>query len=315
MGTAAARAGNTVRMYARDQEQADAINCTHRNPKVALSEFELPENMSATTDLAVALQDVDVIILSLPAQILPVWLARHKDQIPPKALLCNTAKGLYLQNRQLQNEACLEALGRDQPYAILSGPSFAKEIMLNMPTAVVVASKFLYHAVYIQRMMSTLYFRVYTSQDVTGVELGGSLKNPLAIGAGVIEGSGLGINTMAAYVTRSSLELMDLCKAMGGEPSTISGLSGIGDLMLTAFGNLSRNRTTGTRIAKGEKIEDITATTTVEGVPTAQVAVYFADKCGLELPIFRAVAGVLNGSLKIEEMHVHLMGRPLRQET
>jgi glycerol-3-phosphate dehydrogenase (NAD+) len=123
-------------------------------------------------------------------------------------------------------------------------------MMQNMPTAVVVASKLMYNAVRIQRALSTLYFRVYTSQDVTGVELGGALKNPLAIGAGVIEGSGLGINTMAAYVTRSSLELMDLCRAMGGEPATISGLAGIGDLMLTAFGDLSRNRTLGVRMAK-----------------------------------------------------------------
>jgi glycerol-3-phosphate dehydrogenase (NAD+) len=108
---------------------------------------------------------------------------------------------------------------------------------------------------------------------------------------------------------------MDLCKAMGGEAGTISGLSGIGDLMLTAFGSLSRNRTTGVRIAKGESIEDITAMTTVEGVPTAQVAVFFADQCGLELPIFRAVAAVLKGTLKIDELHLHLMGRPLKQET
>ncbi len=120
----------------------------------------------------------------------------------------------------------------------------------NMPTAVVVASRLLYQSVFVQRVLSTLYFRVYTSQDVTGVELGGSLKNPLAIGAGIVEGSGLGINTMAAYVTRSSLELMELCRAMGGEPATISGLAGIGDLMLTAFGDLSRNRSLGCRMAK-----------------------------------------------------------------
>ena len=123
-------------------------------------------------------------------------------------------------------------------------------MMQNMPTAVVVASKYLYHAVFIQRLLSTLYFRVYTSEDVTGVELGGALKNPLAIGAGVIEASGMGINTMAFYVTRSSLELMELCKAMGGEAHTISGLSGIGDSMLTAFGDLSRNRSLGVRLSK-----------------------------------------------------------------
>jgi glycerol-3-phosphate dehydrogenase (NAD+) len=123
---------------------------------------------------------------------------------------------------------------------------------------------------------------------------------------------GLGINTMAAYVTMSSIELQSLCKAMGGEPQTITGLAGVGDLMLTAFGEQSRNRTLGKRLCKGELIQDITAHMTVEGVPTAAVAIHFADKCGLELPIFRTVAAILAGDMKIEDAHVHLMGRPLR---
>lgn len=119
---------------------------------------------------------------------------------------------------------------------------------------------------------------------------------------------------MAAYLTRSSLELQALCKAMGGEPQTISGLSGVGDLMLTAFGSLSRNRTLGIRLSRGEKVADITKEMTVEGVPTAKVAVEFAHRCGLDLPIFSAVAMILEGTLPIEEAHVHLMGRPARLE-
>lgn len=151
-------------------------------------------------------------------------------------LLCNTAKGLYLKDNCLLSEAINKALNRDQPYAILSGPSFAHEIMMGNPTAVAIASKYLYHAVTIQRALTNLLFRCYTTQDVIGVQLGGALKNPLAIGAGIIEGSGLGINTMAAYLTRSSLELQTLCKAMGGEPQTISGLSGVGgDRLITKF--------------------------------------------------------------------------------
>jgi glycerol-3-phosphate dehydrogenase (NAD+) len=187
--------------------------------------------------------------------------------------------------------------------------------MLEHPTSVVVASKFLYHAVTVQRAMSSGLFRCYTSQDLIGVELGGALKNPLAIGAGMIEGQGMGINTMAAYVTRSSLELMQLCKAMGGQPQTISGLSGIGDLMLTAFGDLSRNRTMGLRLTKGESVQDICKSMTVEGVPTAAVAVKFADACGLELPLFRAVAAVLDGSMSIPDVRSSLQSRPVNQET
>jgi glycerol-3-phosphate dehydrogenase (NAD+) len=172
----------------------------------------------------------------------------------------------------------------------------------------------MYHAVEIQRMLSSLEFRIYTSQDVIGVELGGALKNPLAIGAGLIEGKELGINTMAAFVTRSSQELMDLCKAMGGESLTISGLSGIGDLILTSFGDLSRNRSTGVRLAKGDLLADICATNTVEGVPTAEVAVQFADMCGLELPLFRAIASVLDGTASAHDQVAGMMGRPLSHE-
>ena len=199
----------------------------------------------------------------------PRWLIEHKELIREDLLLCNTAKGLYLEENCLLSEAINRALNREQPYVILSGPSFAKEMMMGHPTAVVVASKYLYHAVTVQRALTTIHFRCYTTQDVIGVQLGGALKNPLAIGAGMIEGMGMGINTMAAYITRSSLELQALCKAMGGEPQTISGLSGVGgtflqseniyhdnlifyfvDLILTAFGSLSRNRTLGFQLSK-----------------------------------------------------------------
>lgn len=199
-------------------------------------------------------------------------MEEHKDSISPDLLLCNTAKGLYLEQNCLLSEAINRSLNRDQPYAILSGPSFAKEIMMNFPTAglyyctdnyfrllivyyqyvfansyikiVVVASKYLYHAVKIQRIMTSLYFRVYATQDVIGVQLGGALKNPLAIGAGIIEGTGMGINTMAAYLTRSSLELQALCKAMGGEPQTISGLSGVGGRFDTSITDLLKSQET-----------------------------------------------------------------------
>jgi len=186
--------------------------------------------------------------------------------------------------------------------------------MRAFPTAVVVASRLLYHAVSIQRWFSSLTFRVYTTQDVVGVQLGGALKNPLAVGAGMIEGMGMGINTMAAYVTRSSLELQTLCVAMGGQAQTISGLAGVGDLMLTAFGSLSRNRRCGTRLVQGEKLEDILQTMTVEGVPTAAVAVHYAHMCGLELPLFSTVHGILEGQVDPKDAQQMLMGRPLGTE-
>lgn len=245
----AARSGHKVRLYARNLEVVEGINSNHKNPHY-LSEFELSEDITAVNSVEEALEGASLVILSIPTQKIPDWLAENKKHISPSLLLCNTAKGLYLKDSCLLSEAITRALGREQPYAVLSGPSFAKEIMLNYPTAVVVASRFLFNAVKVQRMLSTVHFRCYTSQDVIGVELGGALKNPLAIGAGMIEGSGMGINTMAAYITRSSLELQTLCKAMGGQPETISGLAGIGDLILTAFGDLSRNRTFGIKLSK-----------------------------------------------------------------
>ena len=166
----------------------------------------------------------------------------------------------------------------------------------------------------VQFALSSLTFRVYASQDTVGVELGGALKNPLAIGAGMIEGAGFGINTMAAYVTRATRELTVLCIAMGGRPETIAGLAGVGDLMLTAFGDLSRNRTCGLRLARGEALGGILASTTVEGVPTADVAADFAKRCNLDLPLFAAVHAILHGRLAVEDALPHLMSRPLGTE-
>ena len=314
MAAICARNGHDTVIYARDAAQVEAINTTHHNPK-ALSEFELPQNITATTDVATAVANAAVIIHALPAQKTPEFLKTHQAIIPPNTPVCITSKGLYLPTKQLLGDAIVEEMGRPQCLAYLSGPSFAKEIMQNQPTAVVVACDDIGIAGDVQRLMSSLFFRVYTTDDVVGVQLGGALKNPLAIGAGMIEGRSMGINTMAAYVTKAQLELQLLCQKMGGRADTISGLAGVGDLMLTAFGSLSRNRTTGVRLASGEPLEDILKDMTVEGVPTASVAKHYADKYSLEVPLFRAVAAILDGELPLDQAHVALMGRPLRNET
>eukprot|EP00927_Polykrikos_kofoidii_P005258 TRINITY_DN12095_c0_g3_i1.p1 TRINITY_DN12095_c0_g3~~TRINITY_DN12095_c0_g3_i1.p1 ORF type:complete len:377 (+),score=50.69 TRINITY_DN12095_c0_g3_i1:165-1133(+) len=315
MAVLAARNGHEVCAFVRKAEQRDAINTEHKNPGAkGLEDFELSGNIVAVSTVAEAVTGATIIMHALPAQVTPAFIREHRSVIPPTAIFCSTCKGLYLANNCFLSDAIHEAFDRKQAFAILSGPSFAKQILQGHPTAVVVASSLLYHAVSVQRALSGTTFRIYASQDVTGVELGGALKNPLAIGAGMIEGGGLGINTMAAYLTRACRELKMLCGAMGGKPETISGLSGIGDLMLTAFGELSRNRTCGIRLSKGEKIEDICKTTTVEGVPTARVAINFARKCNLELPIFEVVAGILDGTVKPEDAPNLLMSRPLHIE-
>mmetsp|Transcript_23654 Transcript_23654/g.70935 ORF Transcript_23654/g.70935 Transcript_23654/m.70935 type:complete len:346 (-) Transcript_23654:27-1064(-) len=314
MAAVAARNGHDVTWYARDAAQAAAINATRRNPRY-LSDCALPANIRATADAADALAGATLVLSAIPAQHTPGWIARHRDAVPKGAIFCSTAKGLYLAGKQLLSEAMREAFGRPQTLAFLSGPSFAREILEGHPTALVVASPRLADAVAVQFALAATRFRVYASQDTVGVELGGALKNPLAIGAGMIEGSGFGINTMAAYVTRATRELQILCVAMGGRPDTISGLAGVGDLMLTAFGDLSRNRTCGLRLARGEKLDAILAETTVEGVPTARVAKDFAHRCNLDLPLFSSVSAILEGSLKVEDALGLLMSRPLGTET
>ena len=181
MATVAARNGHSVIMYARNVAVVESINSNHTNPKF-MPEAILLENITATNDVNVALINADIIMLTLPVQIVPDWLEEFKHLIRPECLICNTAKGLHLKSMKLLSTVIKKYLAPDQAYVILSGPSFAKEIILGMPTAVVVASTYLYHAVTIQRCLSSDTFRCYTSQDVIGVELGGALKNPLAIG-------------------------------------------------------------------------------------------------------------------------------------
>lgn len=323
MAFAAAQGGNEVVIYMRDKAQCAAINTEHRNPKY-LSEFSLlvkgdrPIRGICTLDeLKEELQTPGVVIIhALPCQLTPPWFREHKDIIPHDALICVTAKGLYLPTQQLMGHAILDALDRaEQPLAFLSGPSFAEEIMKGNPTTLVVASDELFQAVRIQRMMSNFKsIRVFTSDDPVGVQLGGALKNPLAVGAGMVAGMGFGTNTLSAVVVRASLELRQLASAMGGNPRTIDGLAGMGDLMLTCFSSQSRNQRCGQRLMKGETVEDIQKDYTVEGIPTADVAIIYGDMCGLELPVFRCVHALIHKKITPDEAVISLMGRRSQSE-
>lgn len=323
---AAARNGFQVTMYVRDPEVAEGINTQHHNPKY-LSQYRLPDNLRATTSVAAAVEGVVLIVHALPCQATPAFFRQHRDVIPKDVLICNTAKGLYVPTQQLIGCAIRDALApedvggftsslpRTNPLAFFSGPSFAEEIMRDFPTACVAASSTLFHATLVQKIFSNeKNFRVYVSQDVVGVQLGGALKNPLAVGAGLIAGMGFGTNTLSAMVTRAGAELRQLCIALGGEEATINGLAGIGDLMLTCFSSQSRNQRCGSRLAKGESVESILKDFTVEGVPTASVAVAYADACGLECPLFRAVDAVISGRSSAEEAVGELMRRPAGRE-
>lgn len=246
-----------------------------------------------------------------------MFLSNLSNLIPEDVPILSTSKGIYVETQQLMCEVIPDALGRpDHPTAFLSGPSFAKEMMQNFPTTGVVASKDENISKRIQLLLSTKTFRLYRTTDVVGLEIGGALKNPLAIGAGAVEGFGYGFNTLAALVTRGCSEMRRLSLAMGGQPETLAGLSGVGDLMLTAFGSLSRNRMVGHRLGKGEKLDDILKSMgeVAEGVPTAGVVVKLADKYNLDLPIFRTVHQLLEGTISPDEALDLVMDRPLKGE-
>eukprot|EP00581_Thalassiosira_minuscula_P007496 CAMPEP_0183710090 /NCGR_PEP_ID=MMETSP0737-20130205/5943_1 /TAXON_ID=385413 /ORGANISM="Thalassiosira miniscula, Strain CCMP1093" /LENGTH=756 /DNA_ID=CAMNT_0025938313 /DNA_START=74 /DNA_END=2344 /DNA_ORIENTATION=+ len=324
MAYTAAQAGNDTVIYMRDADQCAAINNEDRNPKY-LSDYSLRieggiqiRGICTADELEEELSAPGVVILpALPCQLTPPWFKEHKDAIPEDALICCAAKGLYLKTYKLMGHAIRDALGQaNQPLAFLSGPSFAEEIMKSNPTALVVASDELTHAVRMQQIMrNSKTVRVSTSDDPVGVQLGGALKNPLAIGAGMLSGMGFGINTLSAMVTRASHELRQLCIAMGGNPRTIDGLAGMGDLMLTCFSSQSRNQQCGQRLMKGERIKDIQKNCTVEGIATADVAIVYADMCELELPIFRCVHSLIHKKITPEEAVLKLMGRRSRKET
>jgi len=315
MASIAAQNGHEVSAFIRQQERCDAMNSSRRNAHAkGLEHFILSDRITAVSSVEEACRGASIIVNALPAQTGPSFISENKSNIPEEAIFCSTSKGLFLDDKCLLSEAMAKAFGRPQALAVLSGPSFAKQMMENHPTAVVVASEMLCHAAMIQRAFSGPRFRIFTSQDVIGVELGGALKNPLAIGAGMLEGRGLGSNTMAAYLTRATRELQTLCVVLGGKAETVHGLSGVGDLMLTAYGDLSRNRACGMRLANGEPLKELLRDTTVEGVPTAHVALHLAHQHNVELPIFKCIAQILDDSLTLDKAIDLMMSCPLGTE-
>uniref|UniRef100_A0A0G4IBX7 Glycerol-3-phosphate dehydrogenase [NAD(+)] n=1 Tax=Chromera velia CCMP2878 TaxID=1169474 RepID=A0A0G4IBX7_9ALVE len=315
MGTVARRLGHTVTMLSRDARQCELINGIRRNPR-QLKEFDLPEGIVATTDPKEAMEGAEILIHCIPVQQTASYLAKIKDLIPDNAIILSTSKGISVETGELMCDVLKTALGDKARCAFLSGPSFAKELMTEQPTLAVVAAKDAEVAQRVQFLLTGRTFRLYSSDDVIGLELGGALKNALAIGAGMIEGMGFGINTMAAYVTRACGEMRKICMARGGRAETLSGLSGFGDLMLTCFGSLSRNRTVGVRLGKGESLEQILKTMgeVAEGVATAPMAARLAQESGVECPLLTAIDMLLKGHLSPADARAFLMERDMKPE-
>jgi glycerol-3-phosphate dehydrogenase (NAD+) len=304
-----------VVLLVRDPATALAVNDRHVNERY-LAGHALPPNVRASTDPAEAFAGADFIVHAIPVQQSSAALAALKHIIPPDVPILCLSKGLEVGTCRNMSELIPVALGREQPLCVLSGPTFAIELMRGLPTAIVAASADAKLALRVQRLYASSNLRVNTSSDVVGVETAGALKNVLAIAAGIVEGLALGHNAMAALVAQGCSEIRWLAERMGAEPATMSGLSGVGDIMLTCFVNLSRNRTVGVRLGRGESLEAILASSSqvAEGVATAGAVVMLARRHRVALPVLTAVARIVDGQLSARDAVDILMSLPQTTE-
>ena len=290
-----AKKGERVHLWALEPEVADGINERHQNP-LYLKDVALDPALRATSDLAEAVADATTIVSVVPAQHVRRVLADAAPHLREDAILVSASKGIEKTTLATMDEVFADVVpGPGARASYLSGPSFALEVARELPTAVTVAARDPNLAERVQALFQTPYFRVYTSDDVPGVELGGALKNVMAVAAGMVVGLGLGHNTAAALITRGLAEIARLGIALGANPLTFSGLAGVGDLILTCTGGLSRNRHVGVELGRGRTIDEILAETNqvAEGVDTTRAAHALARRHDIEMPIVAEVHAVL----------------------
>ena len=277
-----------VVLWGRDAALIDALNRTHENANY-LPGLALSPKIRGSTDLEEAAHGAELVIVATPSQATRDLLGRTQNLFPQHVPIVSVAKGIETGTLCTMTEVLEQCLPESyHPHiAVLSGPSFAKEMVKRLPTVVTIASRFESTAQAAQAMFKSDVFRTYTSTDVVGVQVGGALKNVIAIAAGMSDGLGLGHNSRAAIITRGLAEITRIAVRMGGNPLTLSGLAGLGDLVLTCTGELSRNRTVGFELGRGRTLEDILKEMkqVAEGVKTAQSARDLALKIGVELPI------------------------------
>jgi len=312
LGAVAALAGREVRLWARESDVIESINSKHENVRF-LAGFTLPTAVKATADMAQAAQS-DALLIGAPAQHLRATLALLKPHLSPGKPLVLCAKGIEHDTHKLMTEVLVECVPDCEP-AILSGPSFAKDVARNLPTAVTIAAKSNV-ARALQEAFGHLTFRPYASDDLTGVALGGAAKNVYAIACGIVAGMGLGESARAALLSRSFAELCRLGEAMGARSETLMGLSGLGDLVLTATSASSRNYAFGLDVGKGVPREDLykPGRPLAEGVATAPALAARARAHNVELPIAEATAEILQGKITLADVIPRLMSRPLKTE-
>jgi glycerol-3-phosphate dehydrogenase (NAD(P)+) len=308
--------GEDVTLWAYEPEVAAEINHRHRND-LFLPEAPLTPSLKATNDLLAAVRDAELVVSAAPSHAVRAVMSAAAPGLRPGALVVSASKGLEANGLKRMSEVLAESLPPLTPVVALSGPTFAREVYERQPTAVTAASRDDGAAARAQRLMSAPTLRIYTNDDVVGVELGGALKNVIAIAAGILDGLGLGHNVRAALITRGLAEITRLGVAMGARPMTFAGLAGMGDLVLTATGPRSRNRSLGVELGKGRSLEDVMAKrlSVAEGVGTAGAAVALAARVGVELPIASQIHSVLFEGKPPRQAIGELMERALKSES
>src|SRR3954471_11036946 len=310
LATVLSHNGYEVTIWSFEAEVAESISARHENQKY-LPGIALSPQIRGTVNLEEALAGAELIVAANPSHVTRAVMAKAVPHLARATPVVSATKGIENDSLLTMDEVLEDVLPPEMhPYlAFLSGPSFAKETGQKMPTAVVIAATWERIAKQVQKAFSNDYFRCYTSNDVAGVELGGSLKNVCAIAAGIADGMGFGHNTRAAIITRGLAELVRLAIRKGANPLTLSGLAGMGDLVLTCTGDLSRNRTVGLRLGRGEKLADVLGSMTqvAEGVRTAKSAHDLARKLQVEIPLHDAVYRVLYEKLPVRTAMTQLL--------
>ncbi|MCA1563617.1 MAG: NAD(P)-dependent glycerol-3-phosphate dehydrogenase [Acidobacteria bacterium] len=309
------KCGHQVRLWARDPSLAAEMSAGRTNPRY-LTDVGLPQAVTPTASIEAAVRGANFIIAAVPSHGMRQVIRRAARDLDPDATVVSAAKGLEEQTLLRMSQVIAQELGESRPVAVLSGPSFALEVARRLPTAVVVASADAAVATAVQQAFRGPALRLYSSPDVPGVEIGGALKNVIAIGAGVVDGLGLGHNALAALITRGLAEITRLACAAGGRRDTLAGLSGLGDLVLTCTGQLSRNRHVGLELGRGRSLPEILGgmRMVAEGVKTTGAALALGAAYDVELPIAAQMAEVLAGRQSPQHAVEDLMLRRQRTE-
>ena len=308
---------NDVLLWARDAEVVETINREHRNPRY-LTEAALPESLRATTDLEEVLRGSEMVICAVPSHAVREVMSKAAPHLGADPIVVSAVKGMELETGMTMHRVLEDVLPEHHHPRIvcLSGPSFAREIAQRLPTVVTLACREEAYAISVQTTLSCPWFRCYSSTDVIGVEIGGALKNVIAIAIGIGDGQRMGHNSRAALMTRGLAEITRLGTRLGAKHSTFLGLSGMGDLFLTCTADLSRNRRVGLALGQGQDLDKILQEMNgvAEGVATTRAACQLAERLEVDLPISNMVRQVIDGELSPEEAGMALMARQLRSE-